>query len=123
MAKKFTVYAMSALYLLAGINHFYNPFFYLEMIPESLGNPEFLVAISGFIEIILAVLLLIRSTRKIAAWLIILMLIVFFFLIHVPMAIDFYQTGDSLLWVALVRLPVQALLIWWALIISRIKRI
>ena len=113
---------MSLLYLLAGINHFYNPDFYIKIIPASFTAPEFMVAISGFIEIILAVLVLINGTRKIGSWLIVGMLVVFFFLIHIPMAIDYYHSGNPMLWLALVRLPVQALLIWWALKVSRIRR-
>lgn len=113
---------MSALYFLAGINHFYNPYFYLEITPEYYYNPEFLVAISGFVEILLAIMLLFREIRKIACWLIIGMLVVFFFAIHVPMVAGYYLDGNPNLWLAVLRLPVQALLVWWAWKAARIRR-
>lgn len=114
---------MAALYLIAGINHFYNPFFYLDITPPNYYNPEFLVAISGFIEILLAIMLMFRDTRKLSSWLIIGMLLLFFFAIHVPMVIDYYRAGHPYLWLAIVRLPVQALLILWAWKVTKIKRL
>ncbi len=120
---KIIVYSMALLYFLAGVNHFYNPYFYLEITPEHYYNPEFLVAISGFVEILLAIMLLFKSMRKLSSWLIICMLVVFFFLIHVPMAYNYYQDKEPMLWLALLRLPVQALLVWWAYKVSKIKRL
>lgn len=120
---KLNVYLMAAFYFLAGIYHFYNPFFYLKITPLWLGNIEFLVAISGFIEIILAIALLSGQTRKISSWLIMIMLVVFFVLIHIPMVIDYYERGDSFLWLAILRLPIQPLLIWWAWKVRSVKKI
>ena len=119
---KINVYLMAAFYFLAGVYHFYNPFFYLKIIPLWLGNIEFLVAISGFIEIILGLALLSEQTRKISCWLIMCMLTVFLILVHIPMVIAYYDTGDSYLWLAVLRLPVQAVLVWWAWRISTAKR-
>lgn len=120
---KLSVYSMSLIYFFAGVNHFYNPYFYLEIIPASYYNPEFLVAISGFAEIMLAVMLVFRITRKFASWMIIFMLIIFFFTIHVPMAYDYYHTSNPSLWIAILRLPIQAVLVWWAYKVSKVKRL
>ncbi|HXB13450.1 MAG TPA: MauE/DoxX family redox-associated membrane protein, partial [Bacteroidia bacterium] len=78
-----------------------------------IGYHSFLIAFSGVCEILLGLLLIPKATRKIAAWLITLMLIVFLW-IHVQMLIDFWKNNDKDLWIAIVRLPLQFLLIWWA---------
>ena len=52
--------------------------------------------------------------RPLAARLIIAMLIVFFFAIHIPMSIDYYQTGHKSFVLSLIRLPIQFVLIAWA---------
>lgn len=120
---KILVYSMSVLYLVSGISHFYNPYFYLDIMPSWFTNPEFLVAISGFAEILFAIMLIFKDTRKLSAWLIILMLVVFFVGIHLTMVYTHYTEGNSYLWLSIARLPVQFLLIWWAYKVSKIKRL
>jgi uncharacterized membrane protein len=112
--KKSFLYIMAGFYILAGVNHFINPSFYLNIMPEWIPWHEFLVYLSGVVEIALGILLIPTQSRKISAWMIIAMLIVFFFLIHLPMAISFWKESNPLLWVALVRLPIQFILIAWA---------
>jgi uncharacterized membrane protein len=112
--KKLFLYIMAGFYILAGINHFINPDFYLNIMPEWMPGHEFLVYLSGAIEIALGLLLIPCQTRKIASRLIIVMLVVFFFLIHIPIAIDFWKESNPSLWVVLVRLPIQFVLIAWA---------
>lgn len=114
MVKKISLGAMSLLYLLAGINHFINSIFYIDIIPHWLPYPSFIVSISGIIEMLLGIGLIIQPIRKISAWLIISMLMLFFILIHIPMAVDYYQTNHPYLTIALVRLPIQFILIYWA---------
>lgn len=98
----------------AGIIHFIKPGFYLSIMPKWMPSPLLLIYISGVAEIALGAMLIPESTRKGAAWLIIAMLVVFFFAIHIPQAIDFYKTNNPLLSIALVRLPIQFVLVWWA---------
>lgn len=104
---------MAILYILAGINHFRDAAFYLQMMPPFLPQPEFLILISGGIEIILGLLLFFRKTRRFAAVGIILLLIAVF-----PANIYMYQQGperyhtSSL--ILLLRLPIQFLLMAWA---------
>jgi len=112
--KKSFLYIMSGFYILAGANHFINPSFYLSIMPEWMPLHEFLVYLSGATEIALGLLLIPTQTRKVASLFIIAMLVVFFFLIHIPMAISFWKESNPLLWVALVRLPIQFVLIGWA---------
>ena len=46
---------------------------------------------------------------------IIMMLAVFFFVIHIPMVFHFYNKDNLMFWVALIRIPLQLVLINWAL--------
>ena len=108
-----SVYLMALLYLAAGINHFVNPPFYLKIMPSWLPFPRQLVFISGLCEILFAFLLMFRSTRSLGACLIILLLIAVF-PANIQMAINYHQQNNPHLWIALLRLPLQALLIWWA---------
>lgn len=108
------LYVMALLYLLAGANHFRAPDFYLKMIPPYLPWPETLNSCSGAAEILLAVLLLIPATRTLAAWGVIALLIAIF-----PANFYMFQARETVFatlppLVLLLRLPLQALLIFWA---------
>ena len=111
--KKLSLYLIVILYVLAGINHFIHPHFYEGIMPAYIGYHSFLIALSGVCEIVLGLLMIPKLTRRIAAWLITLMLIVFLW-IHVQMIIDFWKNNDKDLWIAIIRLPLQFVLIWWA---------
>lgn len=111
--EKKTLYLMALLYVLAGVNHIVNPEFYLPIMPSYVPWHAELVLISGIIEIILGLLLLYPATRTTAAWLIILLLIAVF-PANWQMAHDFYLQDHPYLWLAIVRLPLQIVLIWWA---------
>jgi uncharacterized membrane protein len=104
---------MVGFYLLAGINHFWNPDFYRKIMPPWLGWHHELILLSGFFEVFLALLLIPQKTRHFAVVGIILMLIAIF-PANIQMAINFYQQDHPQLWIALMRLPIQFLLIWWA---------
>ncbi len=104
---------MSAFYVLAGLNHFLNTQFYLNMMPPYLPwHPE-LVYISGVIEMALGILIIPQATRKFAAWSLILMLIAIF-----PANIYLAQTNgvtiDAPAIAVWLRLPLQLVLIAWA---------
>jgi uncharacterized membrane protein len=110
---KISLYSMAALYVLAGINHFVNPDFYKKIMPPWLPWHYPLIYISGVAEIVLGLLLLPVQTRKIAAWGIIILLIVVF-PANVQMMLNYQQEHNPYLWIAVVRLPLQLLLIGWA---------
>jgi uncharacterized membrane protein len=111
--KQFSLYAMAVLYIAAGINHFVNPGMYVKIIPPWLPYPAALVLISGIFELAAGSLLLIPSTRRLAAWLIILLLIAVF-PANIQMLLNYQDQNNPLVWMAVVRLPLQLLLIWWA---------
>ncbi len=104
---------MSALYLAAGVYHFVNPRMYEKIMPSYLPYHKQLVYISGICEIVFALLLIPQTTRVLAAWLIIALLVAVF-PANIQMAINFYQKNSPNLWIAIVRLPLQLILIWWA---------
>ena len=110
--KKFSLCLMALLYILAGANHFYNPSFYETIMPAYVGHHQLLIYVSGVCEILLGVLLLSQYTRRMAAILIMIMLIVFLWL-HIQMVIDFNKNNDKHLWIAIVRIPLQFVLIGW----------
>ncbi|GAB4092655.1 DoxX family protein [Flaviaesturariibacter terrae] len=105
-------------YIAAGINHFWHPAPYVAIMPPWLPAHEALVALSGLAEILLGLGILFRLTRRWSAWGLILLLIAVF-PANVQMAINYYHQGHPRLWGALLRLPVQILLIAWAWVYAR----
>ena len=69
---------MSLLYVIVGVKHFTNTGFFVAIVPPIINWKEEVVLVSGFIEVILGVLLLFNQTRKLASWGIILLLIAVF---------------------------------------------
>jgi uncharacterized membrane protein len=104
---------MAALYVAAGINHWVHPAMYLRIMPPWLPAPGLLVWASGLAEILLGLLLVVRRTRRLAAMGIVILLVAVF-PANVQMALNYWRENHPALWVAIVRLPLQALLIWWA---------
>ncbi len=111
--KKISLYIMVLFYAGAGINHFISPAFYIRIMPPWLPWHNGLVFISGIAEIICAMLLLFTATRRMGA-ICTIALLVAVFPANVQMLIDYYRDNNPMLWVAIIRLPVQLLLIWWA---------
>ena len=110
--KIITVYCMSFLYLFVGIKHFTNPSFFEAIVPPFFVYKEALVYISGFVEVAAAVLLVVKKTRKIGAFITIGLLIAVF-----PANIYLYisEIARDVLGVtkqqALIRMPFQIPLI------------
>lgn len=104
---------MSLLYIAAGINHFVRPGMYKRIMPAYLPWHLELVYISGACEILFGLLLLPVATRPTAAWLIIGLLLAVF-PANIQMAVNYARASSPWLWIALLRLPLQLVLIWWA---------
>lgn len=108
----------SLLYVVSGANHFWHRQFYVHIMPEHYSHPEALVTLSGVAEILGGIGLLIPASRRLSALGLALMLVVFVD-VHVFMIRNierFPEVPRSLLW---VRLPLQGLLIAWALYYAR----
>lgn len=107
------LWLMALLYVAAGVNHFLNPAVYLRIMPPWLPWHSLLVTLSGVAEILLGLLLLPAVTRPFAAWGIIALLVAVF-PANIQMLINWQREHHPALWMAWVRLPLQAVLIWWA---------
>ena len=113
MIKEFSIYIMAVLYIMAGLNHFVMPKFYLRIIPPYIPWHKDMNYISGAVEIILGTLLFFPAYSELAAWGIILLLIAVFpaNLYHFTS----YKARKGIpRWVLYLRLPFQAVLILWA---------
>lgn len=107
-----SLYLMAALYVLAGLSHFRNPRFFLKMMPPWVPAHKFVVAASGVVEIALGLLLLWPAARPFAAWGIMALLVMIF-----PANIYMLTSGKFgriPKWILWLRLPLQAVLLWWA---------
>ena len=115
--KLLTIYVMSIMYIFIGIRHFYDPQYFLHIVPPQLPFKLFLVYVTGLIEIIGGVAILSSKTRRAGALLLIFLLVIVF-----PANIYLYlsETPQQLLGIseaqALTRMPFQAplmLLAYW----------
>jgi uncharacterized membrane protein len=120
LVKRTSLWLMAAFYVVAGIAHFVNPDFYVEIMPPVLPWHRELVFVSGVAEMALGILLLPRSTRPAAAWGVIALLIAVFpanlhqalsqvHPVHAPAWMG--TPTPAALW---MRLPMQGVLILWA---------
>lgn len=114
-------YGLGLFYLLAGLNHFINPAFYLPLIPDYLPAPILLNYLVGLIEITIGVLVFIPTYRKQACVGIISLLVLL-----IPSHLYFIQIGSCIEnglciqeWIAWVRLlivqPILGIWAWWVL--------
>ncbi|MFY0593888.1 MAG: DoxX family protein [Roseivirga sp.] len=104
---------MAGMYILAGIPHFWKPKAYLKIMPPYIPYPLTMVYLSGALEIIFGILLVLPETQSIGAWGIIIVLVGVF-----PANVHMLFTDKRkrlyftiLLW---LRLPVQGWLVYWA---------
>ena len=78
MKNYFKIYITGLFFIYAGIAHFTNPDFYLELMPSYLPFHKFLVDFSGVLEIIGGTLLFFNKARPIGVYILNLLLISFF---------------------------------------------
>ncbi len=114
----------SFFFFLAGVFHFIEARGFAEMIPAFIPLREELVYITGIIEFILAVLLLIPKTRE-KTGIVTAIYLVLVFPANIYAAIKGIpapgqeEANQLLLW---IRLLFQPLLIWWVLVVSKIEQ-
>lgn len=104
---------MSLIYILAGMIHLIRPAVYMKVMPRWLPWHRELIILSGICEIVLGILLLFPAPRPLAAWGIIILLIAVF-PANIQMMLNYLNRHHPYLWMAILRLPLQFLLIWWA---------
>ena len=118
--KRPLLFVMGVGYVLAGAMHFVAPRLYAQIIPPSLPRPELFVYLSGVAEVALGLGVLVRRTRRLAAWGIVALLVAVFpanvYMATHDVVIEGAPKGirdpsDAARW---ARLPLQAVLIAWA---------
>jgi len=104
----------------AGVNHFVSPAPYVAMMPAALPAPLTLVYLSGTAEILGGPGLILPATRRLAAWGLAALLVAVF-PANLNMAVNHLPLGARTLpsWALWARLPLQAVLIGWALSLGR----
>lgn len=122
--KRALLWVMAAAYVAAGLNHFRAPSFYVQIMPPWVPWHLPMVILSGVAEIVLGVLVLVPRTRRLAAWgLVALLVAVFPANLHMALndvRIDGELAGPA--WALWLRLPLQGVLIAWALWYTRPER-
>jgi len=109
---------MAVVYIIAGINHFIHPDIYKQIVPLWLNWQVQLVFLSGICEVLFGLLLIPLNTRHIAARAIICLLIALF-PANIQMMLNYLHNHERFLWVAILRLPLQFVLIWWAYLFTK----
>jgi len=117
----FSLYAIAAMFIAAGITHFLKPGIFTRIVPSYLPAPRLLVYASGVFEIAGGVGVLVPSTQVYAGWGLIAMLVAFL-PVHTYMARDpggrFLDLPGWMLW---LRIPLQFVLmawIYWAVLMT-----
>jgi uncharacterized membrane protein len=105
--------ALAVFFVLAGLNHFRDPAFYLSMMPPFLPAHAALNAISGGCEILGGVAVLVPGTRRVSGWGLIALLIAVF-PANIYAAVRGSIAGlDAAPWTLWARLPFQVLFVLW----------
>jgi uncharacterized membrane protein len=122
LTKRPFITVLGAFFSSAGLYHFINPDFYLGLIPDYLPQPLALNYGVGILELVLGILVLIPSYRKIGGYGIVLLL-----LLLIPSHIFFIQTGSCVpnglcvpKWISWGRLIlIHPLLVYWGYTVSK----
>lgn len=98
--------------LVAGLNHFVSPEWYVNMVPAALPAPEALVYLSGAAEALGALGTMHPRTRRPAGWFLIATLVAVY-PANVYMALNPDEFSSLPQWGLWARLPLQFLFIYW----------
>ncbi len=108
--KTISIIIMSLFYIGAGLSHFFNPDWYVRIVPPILPFKIAIVYISGIFEIILGSLLIFPKTRFIAGWGLIILLVAVY-PANIYVALTNGEAMDITPLIAWGRLPFQFVLI------------
>jgi uncharacterized membrane protein len=110
--KRTALWLLAAFFVVAGVNHFANPDFYVRIMPPYLPAHRELVVLSGVFEVLGGLGVLMPTSRGLAGWgLILLLLAVFPANIH--MALHPEQFASIPVFALYARLPLQIVFIAW----------
>lgn len=111
--KIFFQYLLAVFWIAAGVNHFLDPDFYVNIMPDYMPLHRELVLLSGVTEIAAGLMVAIPALTRWGAWFCIVHLLIFF-TVHIDMVVHadkFPEVPITVLW---FRLPLQVLFILWA---------
>jgi uncharacterized membrane protein len=111
-------YLLAIFFVVAGINHFVRPDFYMNIMPDYLPLHRELVLLSGVTEIVAGVLVAIPATMRWGAWFIVAHLVIFM-TVHVHMVVHADRYADVPVAALYFRIVMQFVLIAWALWYTR----
>jgi uncharacterized membrane protein len=118
-----SIILLAALFVVGGILHFVLPRRYEAIVPFWIPEHALMVQLSGAVEVLGGIGLLIPVTRTAAGWSLIALLVAIF-PANVEMLRQAYGAAESSsLWrIALwIRLPLQGVLIWWIGCATRLR--
>ncbi len=122
MTKRIGLILLALFFMAAGINHFVNSDIYVAIMPTYLPAHLELVYLSGLLEILGGIGVVLSSTRQWAGYgLIVLLIAVFPANFYMAMNPDKFVDIVSA-WVLYSRVPLQFLLIWWTFWATRNDR-
>ena len=109
------------LFITAGVFHFITPKTYENVVPDFLPAHHFLVLLSGVFEVLGGVGLMVPATRKFSGYGLMALLVAVFpaNIFMLQKSSEFPSIPVALLW---LRLPLQALLIYWVAACSVLKK-
>lgn len=111
--RRFALLGLSVFWVVAGVNHFVSPDFYVPMMPPYLPGHLELVYLSGAFEILGGILVLVPRVRAMAGWgLVALLLTIFPANIHMALSPELFS--DMSTGALYARLPFQAVFLAWA---------
>ena len=118
--KKISIIIMSLFYISVGLNHFIDPYWFMQIVPPYLPYHLELVYISGLFEILFGLLILFPKYRYYGAiGLILLLVAVFPANIYLAQSKEAQEAIGATQEIATWRLPIQGVLIWIAYYIRR----
>ena len=113
LPKRLALLGLSLFFVVAGINHFANPDFYVAMMPTYLPAHLGLVYLSGGFEVVGGLAVLVPAVRATSGWgLILLLVAVFPANLHMALNAELFPEMSAA--ALYIRLPFQVLFIVWA---------
>jgi uncharacterized membrane protein len=89
--KTILIKVIAVLFILAGINHFFSPEFYLPLIPDYLPYPHLLNATAGALEILIGALIWIARYRRAGGFGLAILMVLF-----IPAHVHFIHIGHCI---------------------------